>query len=131
MIGLDTNILVRYILQDDPLQSPKSDAMIASLSGEAEGWIAQATILELVWVLRSKKKLDRPGIATILDRLLQQNVIAIERGDVLRQALLLFRNGKADFADCLIAASARAAGCEVVLTFDRTAARDAGMQWAG
>jgi predicted nucleic-acid-binding protein len=64
----------------------------------------------------------------MLDNLLNREEMVFEQADVMRSALELFRIGKADFADCLIATSARAAGCTKTLTFDRIAARDAGME---
>lgn len=128
MTGLDTNILARFFLQDDPLQSPKADQIMESLSPSNKGWVAVATILELVWVLSRKNRMDRAGIATILNQLLTREEIEVEQSTVLLTALQRYRRGKADFADCLIAASAQAAGCGRTVTFDRVAARDAGMQ---
>jgi predicted nucleic-acid-binding protein len=131
MIGLDTNILARFFLRDDPEQTPKARAILGSLTAEEPGWIGLATMMELLWLMKSKKKLDRAGTVELLSQLLFKKDIVIEEAEVVQQALILYRSGKADFADCLIAASARAAGCARMLTFDRIAARDAGMQWAG
>lgn len=128
MTGLDTNILVRFFLQDDPLQSPKADQIMGSLSPSEKGWVGVATILELLWVLSRKNRMDRGGIATILNQLLTREEIEVEQSAVLLAVLQQYRRGKADFADCLIAASAQAAGCSRTVTFDRVAARDAGMQ---
>jgi len=130
MIGLDTNILARFFLRDDPEQSSKSIAILGSLTVAEPGWIGMATILELVWVLKSKT-VDRLGIVETVSQLLLKKEIVVEQEDVIFRAVTLFRMGKADFADCLIAASAREAGCSRILTFDRLAARDAGMQWVG
>ena len=131
MTGLDTNILARFFLQDDPLQSPKADAIMGALSLSEPGWIGMATVLELVWVLSTKNRIDRTGITKILSHLLTREEIVIEQSNILQTALQLYRNGNADFADCLIAASARAAGCSRTVTFDRIAARDAGMELVG
>jgi predicted nucleic-acid-binding protein len=128
VIGLDTNILARFLLQDDRLQSPKADAVMGSLTAEEPGWIGVATLLELVWVLGSGNRFDRMAIASVLDQMLSREEIAIEQPDCVQHAMLLFRKGRADFADCLIAASAKAAGCSRTVTFDRVAARDAGMR---
>lgn len=127
MIGLDTNILARFLLQDDPLQSPKADAIMGSLTAEDPGWVAVATLLELAWVLGSRNRFNREAIASVLDRILSREEIVIEQPDCVQNALLLFRKGNADFADCLIASSAKAAGCAKTVTFDRVASRDAGM----
>lgn len=131
MIGLDTNVLARFLLKDDPVQSPMASAMIGTFTAQEPGWVGVATMLELVWVLGSKNRFDRGTIASVLDRLLRQEEIVIEQPEFVQDALALFRKGKADFADCLIAVSARAAGCSRTMTFDRVAARDAGMELIG
>jgi predicted nucleic-acid-binding protein len=128
VIGLDTNILARFILQDDRLQSPKADEVMSALTAEDPGWVGIATILELVWVLNSKGFLDRNAIGKALDQLVFQEEIVLEHAEAVRVACQLFKKGNADFANCLIASSARAAGCTRTVTFDRIAARDAGMQ---
>jgi predicted nucleic-acid-binding protein len=130
VIGLDTNILIRFLAQDEPIQSPKANAVMASLTVGEPGWIGLTSIVELVWVMTSQKRLDRRGIATLLSRLLTREEIVIEQASLVQSALLLYRKGNADFADCLIATSAKAAGCLRTLTFDRKAARDAGMELA-
>ena len=131
MIGVDSNIVARFIFQDDPVQSPKADAIMASFTTEEPGWIALATVLEIVWIMSRMSKMDRADIGAVLSGLLMQQEVVLEHAEVVQQALILYRKGKADFADCLIASSARAAGCDQILTFDRIAARDVGMQWAG
>jgi predicted nucleic-acid-binding protein len=128
VIGLDTNVLVRFFAQDDRLHSPIADQVMGSLTLENPGWVGVATILELVWVLGSKNRFDRKTITKTLDQLLSREEIVIEQAEAVQSAFWLFRKGNADFADCLIASSARAAGCVRVVTFDRTAARDAGME---
>jgi predicted nucleic-acid-binding protein len=126
--GLDTNILVRFFAQDDRLQSARADEIMGSLTAENPGWVGLATILELVWVLGSKNRFDQNTIAKTVDQLLTREDILVEQAEVVRSALRLFRKGKADFADCLIVLSARVAGCSRTVTFDRRAARDAGME---
>lgn len=131
MIGLDTNVLVRFFAKDDPLQSPKARAVLSSLTIGEPGWVGVATILELVWAMNSKFRLGRAGTAGMLSQLLSRIEIVIEQAEVVEGALRLYRSGKADFADCLIASSAKAAGCTRMVTFDRVAARDTGMQLIG
>jgi len=131
VIGLDTNILVRFLARDDPVQSSKAKALLGSLTIREPGWVGVATILELVWVMTSMKRLDRRGITNILSQLLNQEEIVIEQASIVESALRLYRQGNVDFADCLIAVSARAAGCTRTVTFDRKAARDAGMELIG
>jgi predicted nucleic-acid-binding protein len=129
--GLDTNILVRFFAKDDPLQSPKAKAVLASLTIKEPGWIGIVTILELVWVMESKFRMGRAAISGMLSQLLGRDEIVIEKDSVLQNAVQLFRSGNVDFADCLIASSAKAAGCLRTMTFDRIAARDAGMELIG
>jgi predicted nucleic-acid-binding protein len=128
VIGLDTNILARFFLQDDRMQCPRADEIMSSLTVEDPAWVGIATILELVWVLGSNNRFDRKAIIKTLDQLLSRDQIMIEQAESVQHAFQLFRRGNADFADCLIASSARAAGCRRTVTFDRIAARDAGMQ---
>ena len=128
MTGLDTNVLLRYFLDDDPLQSSLARRIMSSLTIADPGWIGLPTVLELVWVLKCKDRNQRSAIASTLDRLLAQDAIVVEQAHVVALAVRRFRFSRADFADCLIAASARAAGCGKTVTFDRVAARDAGMQ---
>jgi predicted nucleic-acid-binding protein len=128
LIGLDTNVLVRFFLQDDPLQSPRANGVMAGLTVEDPGWVGVATILELAWVLASKNRFDRKTIANTLERLLMQEAIVVEHSEYVENAVQLFCRGNADFADCLISSAARAANCSRTVTFDRIAARDAAME---
>jgi len=128
MIGFDTNLLVRFFTQDDPAQCRQTDEIMRSLSAADPAWVSLAVLLELVWVLTWIYRVDRPGIVRVLDDLIDRREFTIEQLDTVQEALRLFRKGKAEFADCMIAASARAAGCTKTVTFDRIAARDAGME---
>jgi predicted nucleic-acid-binding protein len=128
MKAIDTNILVRFFTQDDSEQSPRAEAFLRSFSASDPIWVGLAVVLELVWVLDVTYEMNRGDIAQILHQLLTRQEIAVEQTEAVRQALFVYRNGRADFADCLISTCARAAGCDEVLTFDRKAARDAGMQ---
>ena len=128
MTGLDTNVLLRYFLNDDPLQSPRARLVMASLNPSNPGWVGVPTILELVWVLKSKNRASRTTIAATIEQLLARVSVIVEGDAVVAQAVRRFRFSRAEFADCLIAASAQAAGCTKTLTFDEIAARDAGME---
>ena len=128
MIGIDTNVLVRYFIEDDLAQSRLTDSFFNSLSSADPGWVSQATILEFAWIMKSVRRLDRKTIAIMMSKLTMLDSIVVERADIVDKALQWYRNGKAEFADCLIAASGRAAGCSKTVTFDKLAARDAGME---
>jgi predicted nucleic-acid-binding protein len=129
--GLDTNILVRYFAEEDDAQSGAATNVIHSLSPTQQGWVGLTVLLELHWVLTRTYRMKHQAIIYVIDTLLASRDIVVEQRDTVRQALLQFRNHNVDFPDCLIAASAKAAGCERTLTFDRNAARDAGMELLG
>ena len=131
MIGLDTNILVRYFVKDEPEQTRLAVNLIYALSPAEPGWVGQATILELVWVMTRIYRVKKDRVAQVLDMLLASRDIVVGQDDTVREALRLYSVGNADFADCLIASSAKAAGCSRTVTFDRIAARDAGMELIG
>jgi predicted nucleic-acid-binding protein len=127
MIGLDTNVLVRYIMQDDPKQSRKATQLIEGLSNEKPGFLPLVVVVELVWVLSSSYGLKRDEIADALVLLLRSKELVVDRADLVLQAQRRFAKGGADFADCLIERIAYAQGCEATMTFDAGAAKAAGM----
>lgn len=128
MIGLDTNVLVRYIMQDDPKQSPKATRLVESLTSEEPGFVPLVAIVELVWVLASSYGLSRHQLVDALDLLLRSKEIVVDRADLVLQAQRRFAQGGADFADCLIERIAQAHGCQATMTFDAGAAKAAGMR---
>jgi predicted nucleic-acid-binding protein len=128
VIGIDTNILIRYLVKDDPVQTPAAVRIIHSLSFRQPGWLAITVLVELAWTLRRIYKLDRIAIAAIVEKLLGSKDMILEQREIVYQALLLYGSSRADFADCLIAVGARNAGCAGVATFDQIAARDLGME---
>ncbi len=127
MIGLDTNVLVRYVMQDDPKQSQKASRLIESLTPEAPGFVPLVSLVELVWVLTSCYGLTREQVAEALEALLRAKEIVLDRAEQVSQALRTFGASAADFADCLIERTAAAAGCERTMTFATGAAKAAGM----
>lgn len=127
MIGLDTNVLVHYIMQDDAKQSPKATKFMESLTADAPGFVSLISMVELGWVLSSSYGLARDQLAQALDALLRTKEIVIDRADVVLKALRAFKAGSGDFADCLIERTGAAAGCEGTVTFDVGAAKTAGM----
>lgn len=131
MIGLDTNVLVRYIMQDDSKQSPKATRLIESLDADNPGYIAVVSIVELYWVLTSSYELTGQQVAQALEAILRTKQFVVERADQVMRALRMFGEGKADFSDCLIERSAAGAGCSQTMTFDIKASRYAGMALIG
>ena len=127
MIGLDTNVLVRYVMQDDPKQAEKASRLIESLPPESPGFVPVVALVEWVCVLSCCYDLTRKQIAQALEALLRTKEIVLDRAEQVARAGRTFHAGTADFADCLIERTAAAAGCEKTMTFDTGAAKRAGM----
>ena len=127
MIGLDTNVLVRYIMQDDARQSALATRLVESLSVESPGFVPLVSVVELAWVLSSAYALDRGQVVQAFESLLRTKEIVVERAEIVWKALRVFQRANADFADCLIERSAAVAGCDRTMTFDRGAAKSCGM----
>lgn len=127
MIGIDTNILVRFLTMDEPEQGPLAVEFIASLTEAKPGFIPREVMVETVWVLERAYGLPRADIAAVLEKLLETNQLVIEAADDVAIALDRYAKGGAGFSDQLIALSAKRAGCSIVMTFDRKAAGRAGM----
>ena len=127
MTGLDTNVLVRYIMQDDAKQSPKATALIESLDSDHPGFITLVSVVELYWVLTSCYDLNVQQVKQALEVLLRSKQIIVDRADQVLRALRSFEEAKADLADCLIERTAASAGCMQTMTFDVGAAKHAGM----
>ena len=132
VIGLDTNVIVRYVTQDEPLQSAKATAFVEALSSDSPGFITIVSMVELVWVLASCYRATKGQVAVVIETVLRSKELVVERADIIWQALGVYRrDSKADFADCLIERSANAAGCDYIATFDRQAASAGGMRSIG
>ena len=131
MIGLDTNVLVRYVTQDDPAQSAKASHLIESLTVVSPGFVSLVSVVELVWVLQSCYQCTKTQLVAVLETLLRTRELIIEHAELIWQAVRRFTTTKADFADCLIERCAHAAGCEYTATFDIDAAKATGMQRLG
>lgn len=127
MIGLDTNILVRYVTQDHAAQSAAAAKIMESLSHESPGFVSLVVIAELVWVLHFSYRFSKHEIEHVVERLLRSKELIVERAEIVSQALRKFRVSRANFADCLIERCGHAAQCQYVLTFDKDAAA-AGMR---
>jgi predicted nucleic-acid-binding protein len=124
MYGLDTNVLIRYLLRDDPVQAEQAKAAIESAvqSGEPVV-ISLLTMLESEWVLRTCASLDKRAVISTFRMLLETRDIRIEQEETLEEALYLYDNNNTDFADCIMAARYARLGCSAMLTFDKKAAQ--------
>ena len=127
MIGVDTNVLVRYIMQDDARQSALATRLFRSLSLESPGFVTLVSVVELAWVLSSAYRLDRGQLVQTFESLLRSKEIIVERAEIVWKALRVFQSANADLADCLIERAASAAGCDRTMTFDRGAVKGCGM----
>lgn len=123
MIGLDTNVLVRFLTQDDPVQGALASDLISRCSSKAPGFIAREVMVELVWVLERAYRLSRDDIAMALDGLLEAEELVVERADDVAVALHHYRRDGHGFADMMVTCAAVRAGCETLCGFDRKAAR--------
>jgi predicted nucleic-acid-binding protein len=128
MTGLDTNVIVRYLVQDDPVQSAAATRLFDTFTADARGFVSIVVLLELVWVLQSCYSVQRQQIERIIESLLRSGELLVESSDLIWQSLRTFSRTTADFADCLIERSCHAAGCRQTMTFDRNAAKHAGMK---
>src|ERR1035441_7349512 len=123
MTGLDTNILVRVFIEDDPEQYRKVKEFLQSLTPESPGYVSLIALIELAWVLRSRFLLNKIQLIKCLERLLDYPELMIEDHAAVTLALHRFSQFKADFADCLIERLGHAAGCRETITFDVDADR--------
>jgi predicted nucleic-acid-binding protein len=124
VIGLDTNILVRYFAQDDSLQSPKATQVIEGRLTEAQpGFVSVVTMVETVWVLSRVYDLTDQEVALIVERMLQADTFVIQNEQEVFTATVALKTGAGSFSDALIGALGAWAGCRSTLTFDRKAAR--------
>ena len=124
MIGLDTNILVRYLAQDDAVQSAVAARIVEDrLTEEEPGYISLVTMAEMVWVLDRSYGLPAAEIAGAVEGILQTDVFLVENEQEVFTAMVALKTGAGSFSDALIGALGARAGCAATLTFDKKAAR--------
>lgn len=128
MIGLDTNVIVRFLAQDDAVQSPLASRLFSRLSRDEPGFVSLVVLAEVSWVLARAYKATRTELAEAVEGLLRSAEIRIENAEAAWRALGVYQASKsAEFADALIAEIAAHAGATRTVTFDRRAASEAGM----
>lgn len=129
MIGLDTNVLVRYFVQDDPVQSRKATVLMERhLTEQGPAFISVVALAETTWVLERIYRLKSEEIAVIIERVLQADAFVVEHEAEVASALIALWEGSGSFADALIGAINTQAGCSRTVTFDRKATRLPGFQ---
>lgn len=121
MIGLDANVIVRYLVRDDKRQAAKASAYILNAASINESlFINNIVLCELVWVLESCDQFSKEQIVGALEAILITKQFEFENKDAVRQAVSDYSNGKADFADYLIGRSNLDSSCDCTVTFDRS-----------
>jgi predicted nucleic-acid-binding protein len=129
MPALDTNVLVRYVVEDDQAQLVAAKRLIGRCVGEGLALFVPVTVvLELEWVLRSNFGFAKDDVLLTMSSLFSAAELTFESERALEVALQLFRKGSADFADCLHVALATQAGEQPLWTFDKGAAKVSGAQ---
>jgi predicted nucleic-acid-binding protein len=124
MIALDTNMIVRLLVEDDAAQLRRTVHFVEThCSVENPGFINRVTLCETVWVLKTGYGYNRAEIAAVIDRIVETAHFTVEDREQVHAALDAFKNGAIDFADAFVAAVNRAKGCEATATFDKKAAR--------
>jgi predicted nucleic-acid-binding protein len=127
VIGIDTNVLVRYLAQDDPVQSARATALIEGrLTAREPGFISVVAMAETAWVLDRAYGMTPTEIAGAIERLLQADLLMVESEQDVFASMTVLKEGRGSFADALIAALGARAGCSHTVTFDRKALRIAG-----
>jgi predicted nucleic-acid-binding protein len=129
MIGLDTNILVRYLTQDDPIQSPKAREIIERrLSEESPGFVSIVAMVETVGVLERAYGLTPHEVVGAVERMLQTDVLVVEHEQEVFTAMIALKDRRGSFVDTVIAALGTRMGCSCTLTFDRKALKLPGFE---
>jgi predicted nucleic-acid-binding protein len=129
LIGLDTNVLVRFLVKDDNAQTARAVALMnrAERDGDAL-FVSDVVLCELVWVLESSYDVARSEIAATLAQLLRAHQLVFQDSDVIARALSAYQSGRGDFADYVIRELARVAGAERIATFDKALLKEHGFE---
>jgi predicted nucleic-acid-binding protein len=124
MIGIDSNVLVRYLVADDALQARTAARFIENqLSPDSPGFISAVTLAETMWVLREAYGYEKSVVADVVARLLATRQLVLEHAAAVQRALADASESGIELADALIGQIGLAAGCDATVTFDRKAAR--------
>jgi len=124
VIGIDTNVLVRFLTRDDETHYERARSLIQTqLDAGDPIFVSLLVVLETEWVLRDGYGLTKPRIIEVLTELLESREVVFEDESSLEEAVFSWRESAADFADCLIVARGRRLGCRQVVSFDAKAAK--------
>jgi len=125
MIGIDTNVLVRFLVQDDTEQSPRAVAALTQLTTQDPGYLTTVVLVETYWVLHRAYRLQAGDILSALEEVMAAEEIVVQDASHVSAAIAVARSG-ADFADALISSACRALNCHTVLSFDVRAQQSLG-----
>jgi predicted nucleic-acid-binding protein len=128
VIGVDSNILVRYLTQDDPVQYPKAKAFLESLTDASPGYLSLVVVAETAWVLERTYKFPDDAIALAMLTTISALNLVVQDDEAVVHALHAARDGRGTFADALIGVLAANAGCSRTATFDKRASRLPGFE---
>lgn len=123
MIALDTNVLVRYLVDDDAEQALAARTLLEGLAAERTAFICREVMIELVWVLERAYRLPRERIAAVLEGLIATEGLEVEAANDVARAASRYRRSEAGFADLMIASAAERSGASPLYTFDQQLAR--------
>jgi len=119
MLGIDTNVLVRFLVQDDEAQFEKARKLIKrEVSAGRRVFVNQLVLMETEWVLRSRYSVSKNQIIEAISGLLDASDVQFEDEPAIEEAIFIWKESTADFADCLIGAKNRRLGCRATATFD-------------
>jgi len=126
VIALDTNVLVRYLVNDNPKQAQAARALLAKLTPQQPGFISREVAVELAWVLMRAYNFPRDQVADVFEQLVARETFHVESNLDIILAAVVHRKGNADFSDQMIVAAARRQGAATLYTFDQKMARLSG-----
>jgi predicted nucleic-acid-binding protein len=122
--GLDSNVLVRFLVGDDPGMMAKVVRLLETAQDKGETFLVSIPVLlEMLWVLKARYQFTREDVLDALDRLLLMPVLRFQAANCVRELVQAGRSGNLDLADILIGLYARDLGCDLTLTFDRKASK--------
>ena len=127
MLGIDTNVLVRFLVRDDESQFEMARKLIKrEVTAGRRVFVSQLVLLEIEWVLRSRYDLSKVEIIAAISGLLDATDVQFEDEPAIEAALFVWKESTVDFADCLIGAQNKRLGCRATATFDLRAAKLSG-----
>jgi predicted nucleic-acid-binding protein len=127
VIALDTNVLVRFLVEDDSSQTERARGVLQrAIQSGASCFVSDVVMCEVLWVLERSYKFRREEISQVLGRLLRATHLTFSSTEHLARSLEAYRSGPGGFADYLLREHAQARGCEAVVTFDRDLLKEPG-----